>query len=348
LSPYIPTLKKLVLTDARNRTTSVQAYRQNLLIYLDTDSFSFTQDNSSLYTFEYILSSAPTGVSIVDFYHTSFTDYTYRYLAISESAPDGSSCTVQVKAYATAHPEAPIYSNIMAVSIYNPAGTYVEANMPGLLSVDLQIDGKSQFLPVGAGTHTLSLKTNPENYLEATGSTVTFENSMGGGDIPTVSGSTLTITTKGAEIWEGTAFYIKFSLYCPLSEGTHCEWPYFCVTNNKQNDPTAYIDYNFDLYYGIYRGAKFKAGTYLLKPTYRSYTHPDYSKYTVKITIPNMSLPSAITFSGTKFSEGISMTIPTGLGNSGCIITATAFYYNSVNQSNDVRQSGQFILNYDS
>jgi hypothetical protein len=191
------------LQDTRRRTGNVQLYRAQFTFFLDTgSSFTFSSGNKDTYTFEYVFTGLPSGVAFTDYNHSVDLDYTYRYITIDSSCPDASSFSFYVKAYATAHPEAPIYSNTISALVYNPTGTYVNKDLPGLLGLDVLMDGISSFdKEVSEGTHTFTYVTNPSTYLADTNSTLTFRD-MNAESVITVDGSTATISEYNAKtLW---------------------------------------------------------------------------------------------------------------------------------------------------
>lgn len=333
--------------DSKKRTSAVTIYRQTLLLYLDTGSFSFSDTNANKYTFEYVFDSLRTGVSLTDYQHTSFIDYTCRNLTVDSTAPDGSVFKGRVKAYALEQPDAPIYSNEITFTVYNPAGTYLRKYMPGLIDYDVLIDGQTSFVPIKTGFHTLSLKTNPSNYLEETGSTVSFVPTDSTNPNFTVEGSTLTVPLLSDAV-DASRLELQFSIFCPISgvsDTFNAQFFYDAGHSEDQEYTPSYDEYAFNLYYENRRGGYFGPGSYLLKPVFRYKTHPDVSNYEMKMT-PSTYTPSNLSFADTiSITEGVTVTIPDGFVPAYASYEMTAVIYDP-NDPTRSYTSGLFFFGF--
>jgi hypothetical protein len=109
---------------------------------------------------EYSFENAPAGVQLTS-YDNSAIYYTYRKVVVDPSVPKEVSFTLRAKAYAIAHPEAPIYSNALTLTTNDYSLADYDSNyFPGLKRVDVLVDGRLQLGPGWAG-HPTSLVYPP-------------------------------------------------------------------------------------------------------------------------------------------------------------------------------------------
>lgn len=146
----------------KSSSTTMLGRRDYTITFL-TGSFSFTNgDNAKKYAYEFTLLDTPTGVEMKE--STSGKDF--RTISVGENATDGATFSIQMKAYALDHQDAPCFGQARTFTIYNPAGKDITASLPGLKRVDLLVDGVPlEERALGVGKYTLSVQTEPVNYL---------------------------------------------------------------------------------------------------------------------------------------------------------------------------------------
>ena len=313
LSPYIPGLKKLVLQDTRRRTGTLTLHRAEHTFFVDTALFTFSSSNKDTYTFEYVMGTLPSGATFSDYTHSTDYDYTYRHITIAESCPDKSSFSFYVKAYATAHPEAPIYSNTLTCNVYNPAGNYLDANLPGLLGVDVLANGISTEYEVTPGTYPLTIATNPSTYLADTGSTITISDDTSYTVVYSIKDNVLTVVTGNVSTLR---WPVKTIIHCGLTgKDVTISRPFFLFPSAKEfsampftwnSRPFRIKDSNGR------RGGNFGPGNYTLKAAYfEDCTVPDDS-WCIKVNYDE-SCPSDVVVTPTTPTGDIALTVPNTL-----------------------------------
>jgi hypothetical protein len=236
LSPYIPGLKRLDIFDESGHDSGDMVARGSFDVSFDSGGFSFEGNNAAKYAFEFLLLDAPTGVSL------TAKSYLERTVTIADDTPNKSSFSIQIKAYAIAHPDEPCYSAPFLFYVYNPAGGYAVDGLPGLTSISLLVNGVSteeQFLT--PGDYALSLKCEPEDYLDSFNASVTYFYPSSGSDV-SFNGTTLTISSTIPELPYCMEVIIKNDW------GSHVFSFPLAVKNTRSTGNT----YNFPSLRGIY------------------------------------------------------------------------------------------------
>jgi transcriptional regulator with XRE-family HTH domain len=317
LSPYLPGLTSFVLSDEFNVTDSSTLYNAENLFYLVTKGMDFTPANSSKYALEYSFENAPAGVQLTS-YDNSAIYYTYRKVVVDPSVPKEVSFTLRAKAYAIAHPEAPIYSNALTLTTNDYSLADYDSNyFPGLKRVDVLVDGVSSLAPVGLGTHQFSLSTYPANYLrDHSTTTVKLSSSWEGNCNVTTSGDTFTVADHVP-----LNDLINDSVNVIFTNSVAGNWHFFNVIrplifDGGHTEVSALGRPNFLLLDGNHVGGDYAAGTYTLKTQAFSWVTPAFNDtdYLFKVAFDSGSLPPdglSVSYGG--FNDPITLTVPAGL-----------------------------------
>jgi transcriptional regulator with XRE-family HTH domain len=187
LSPYIPGLKRMDVFDNLQHSSGDKIPVGSLTICFDSGGFNF--ENNPLYGCDFLLIGAPAGVTLA-----KTNDDVKRTLTVTAEAPHYSSFYIQIKAFAFAHQDEPCYGAPFKYVVFNIPGSDAIHNFKGLKKLTLLANGVSteeQFLT--PGTYTLSLKSDPENYLDDTKCSVIYTLGLLAYWV-SLNGQTLTIT----------------------------------------------------------------------------------------------------------------------------------------------------------
>jgi transcriptional regulator with XRE-family HTH domain len=169
LSPYLPGLKTLTMETSDGVFGSIFMNPGRHTLKADSGAFVFDGNN---YALEFSLSNTDFGASL----EPIADPYGEVTLVLADTASDSMGFSVNVKAYATAHPEAPVEGAYLTVHIWNPttASTDLSEDFPGLKAVHLNVRGAEDDDGVRPGSYHLETLTTPADYLSANGIEVSY------------------------------------------------------------------------------------------------------------------------------------------------------------------------------
>lgn len=164
LSPYLPGLSKLYVTDADGNPgglSYVPGTQVSLTFF--SDSLKFTEANKDLYGFYFLLASAPDGVTL-----TTETRYSYVTLTIPSTIHVPYNFSVSIFVYSVEHKDSPVQGQGFDVAIYNPdAKEDLSKDFPGLKQIDLRVDTQPNYVICTPGDYQVRLVPTPSDYFSA-------------------------------------------------------------------------------------------------------------------------------------------------------------------------------------
>lgn len=329
----------MVIYDESGHSSGDTIARGSLVVSFESGGFVFPE-NKKTYAFEFFLVNAPTGVTLAD---KSFSE---RTLTVGAETPDGAHFSVQIKAWAVGHEDAPCYGTPFDYVVYNPAGTYPISDLPGLQSLEALVNGVPiEEQPLGPGSYTVSLRSVPEDYISTHHASVTYfegqQTISSASDMPSFSGTTLTLPSNVNETFaESIGFWFSndFGSYpfnlpysirnTPASASNHYSFPGLRAIHlsyqNKQVIRSNGGDYDIDISYVMEEGASaFNPKNWLIK-IFSTYA-PNFLYDFTDLNGPlHVTVPTSV---GRAYYESWFSVVLYSTSNPSLTFTSTPFYF---------------------
>jgi Predicted transcriptional regulators len=311
LSPYIPGLKRLDISMAKDYTKFNLLPAGTYLVGVDCGGFEFTESNQDKYRLDYVLEDIPSSGVYLEAYEGGVgSAYGLRNLHILGTVANGVKFKIKAKAYAVGHEDEPVYGTPLLLETFSEAGQDIRENLPGLKRAELLCDGIStEESPVTPGTHTFSLKTMPEDYLERYHASITYQITSYDGSLGTSTSPTVTFSS---DAMDDTFYQASFTITSDFGLG-NISLP-FAFKNPKPLYSAPLVS---GLLQGIYITAQKKClartrgGSLSLDLTYVSTEEYSDEKYLIRINRGKMGDDFIFDFSG--IHGPISLQIPSNL-----------------------------------
>jgi transcriptional regulator with XRE-family HTH domain len=230
LSPNIPGLKQLFVQTVDGRAGAAELQPGTTALDFFSGSFVFSQQNQSLYGFDFFLNNAPAGVTLTPDAGT----YGQANLYIPNSVANQSSFEVGIEAYAVGKEDEKVKGAPLSISVFNSSGSAdLSTDFPGLKAITLTIDGAQDNGSIKPGSHTLAVLSSPSAYFSDNATKVSLA-LMDSHDGVTLKGNTLTIESYVSNL---TTSLFRITLTNASGEATYTDQNHKYSVDNPTGEP---------------------------------------------------------------------------------------------------------------